>query len=183
MESLGLTSHSSGPADAGRLTPALGVEEMTYSVLDDAEYESIWGEFYRRFKFKPNYDERRVPAINEPKPSIVYSFAHEYDDNQIDELNSYFKELFSDYVGSDEFVYALDWQHSCYKFTPHEDFSDLPIGIFPDGDYFIFLGPNMKFGTFGHPWQNSLCIFGEEFVNAIMARRPTILDAFIRSNT
>jgi len=58
-------------------------------------------------------------------------------------------------------MYSLDWQHTCYRFDPHiaEGFSS--ISWYPDGDYYIFLSSDL---SFGHPWQQSLCVFGSSLL-------------------
>ncbi|WP_198347940.1 DUF2716 domain-containing protein [Plantactinospora sp. KBS50] len=35
-----------------------------------------------------------------------------------------------------------------------------PLSPYPDGDYSIYLAEGFRFGTFGHPWELSLCVFG-----------------------
>lgn len=156
---------------------------MGYFALNEKEYDEVWNEFESRFKFIPNYYERLLPAITEPTPSLVYKLALSPTDEEIDELSSYFKALFCQAVESSQLMYALDWQHASYKFSPQQGYDNLPISIYPDGDYSIFLGPQMTFGTFGHPWQNILCIFGEELVGSVLKERPRMLEKIIRENT
>jgi putative transposase len=65
-------------------------------------------------------------------------------------------------------VVVLDWQHPSYRCRPHrvrgEEPPDAtwPIEVHPDGDYYIWLAEDLRYGTFGHPWEPGLCIFGEE---------------------
>jgi hypothetical protein len=46
-----------------------------------------------------------------------------------------------------------------------------PVSPFPDGDYYIFLSEDLTSGTFGHPWEQSLCVFGRVLVDALV---PTL---------
>ena len=38
---------------------------------------------------------------------------------------------------------------------------------FPDGEYCIFLADDFSFGTFGHPWQRSVCVFGAALLEQV----------------
>ncbi|GAB3774366.1 hypothetical protein GCM10027600_36810 [Nocardioides ginsengisegetis] len=33
--------------------------------------------------------------------------------------------------------------------------------VYPDGDYYAFLTSDFTEGTFGHPWEKTLCVIGE----------------------
>ncbi|WP_406045041.1 DUF2716 domain-containing protein [Micromonospora sp. NBC_00898] len=72
---------------------------------------------------------------------------------------------------TDTRLLVLDWQHTSYHFWPHRQAcrpdQEWPIEIFPDGDYYIFLTPDMSCGTFGHPWEQTLCVFGEPLVKVL----------------
>ncbi len=39
--------------------------------------------------------------------------------------------------------------------------------MFPDGDYHIVLTEDMTIGTFGHPWEQTLCVFGAALVDTL----------------
>lgn len=79
-------------------------------------------------------------------------------------------------------LYALDWQHEGYWFYPHGNYPDKGlIPVFPDGDYYIFLAEDFSFGTFGHPWEESLCIFGQPLLNAFAQDPPLLFHDIIRS--
>ncbi|SDZ21211.1 Protein of unknown function [Micromonospora pattaloongensis] len=72
----------------------------------------------------------------------------------------------------DTSLVVLDWQHQMYRFWPHR-FACLPdpqwqTEVFPTGDYYIFLTEDMSTGTFGHPWEKTLCVFGEPLVSSLV---------------
>ena len=156
---------------------------MGYDILNEVEYNSVWNRFYSQFMFKPDYHERLRPAIHEPVPSIVYRFKDEVLDQDIEELDASFRRCFAEIAQQGRLMYALDWQHESYRFDPNSDWSDLPIGVFPDGDYYIFLTDDFTCGTFGHPWQGSLCVFGERLISLLELDRPAILESVLRANT
>lgn len=78
-------------------------------------------------------------------------------------------------------LYALDWQHPSYVFRPHET---SPTGfkapVLPDGDYYIFLAPDFSFGLFGHPWEQTICVFGAPFLRALEEHPPRLFHQPIR---
>jgi len=37
----------------------------------------------------------------------------------------------------------------------------VPGAVFPDGDYHIHLTRDLRLGTFGHPWEETVCVFGD----------------------
>ena len=45
--------------------------------------------------------------------------------------------------------------------------AEWPVPVFPNGDYYIFARPDFSTGTFGHPWEKTLCVFGSELVQTL----------------
>lgn len=35
------------------------------------------------------------------------------------------------------------------------------------GDYYAFLTPDLEEGTFGHPWEQTLCVIGRRMVDSL----------------
>jgi hypothetical protein len=71
-----------------------------------------------------------------------------------------------------ERLMALDWQHPDHSFRPHV-FAEAgewnwPIDVFPDGEYHVFLTEDMSEGTFGHPWEETLCVFGPHLLPEVL---------------
>ncbi|MFE3202543.1 DUF2716 domain-containing protein [Embleya sp. NPDC059237] len=80
-----------------------------------------------------------------------------------------------------EFLWLLDWQHTCHRLRPDVPETDMflprvlegrsregrSFGPYPDGDHHVFLAQDLRFGTFGHPWEHTLCVFGAELLNTI----------------
>ena len=60
---------------------------------------------------------------------------------------------------------VLDWQHPAYRFRPaHQALTwraEWRVPVYPDGDYYAFLTQDFTEGTFGHPWEKTLCVIGE----------------------
>jgi hypothetical protein len=71
---------------------------------------------------------------------------------------------------SDTEMIVLDWQHAAYYLRPAQQaYSpfDWPVPVFPNGDYFIFLTKDFREGTFGHPWEETLCVMGARMVGSL----------------
>ena len=82
---------------------------------------------------------------------------------------------------------ALDWQHPCYRFDPFGPFTFSEtyhgmIPVVPDGDYSIFLADDFSYGTFGHPWEQSICVFGQPLIDVVEHERPRLLGRVVRRN-
>lgn len=39
--------------------------------------------------------------------------------------------------------------------------------MFPNGDYYAFFTQDFSAGTFGHPWEQSLCVMGAPLVGTL----------------
>jgi len=50
------------------------------------------------------------------------------------------------------------------------------------GDYFIWLAQDFRYGTFGHPWEPSLCVFGEELLAAVAEIGDEAFGRILRRN-
>jgi hypothetical protein len=78
-------------------------------------------------------------------------------------------------------MYVLDWQHTCFWFFPHRSGGEqFERSVFPDGDYHIFLAQDFSFGFFGHPWEETVCAFGERLLQAMEQHRPQLFTSVLR---
>ena len=94
-----------------------------------------------------------------------------WNDSQEKLVNDIFKRM------GDKDIYALDWNHDCFIFSPYEN---IPVGTcwhdderdcnvyfptyYPDGDYFAFTATDFSYGLFGHPWKHEIYVVGEKLV-------------------
>ncbi|MCW6005292.1 DUF2716 domain-containing protein [Micromonospora sp. CPCC 205371] len=140
----------------------------------DDEY---WTPFCQRFDFRPSV--RSWPAITEPAPSVTVDLAPIFAARSQPEFGGRAAARHSGTPlapvrglrpGSRLVVGC--WQHQTYRFWPHR-FACQPhrqwqTDVFPDGDYYIFLTEDMSTGTFGHPWEQTLCVFGEPLLSVLV---------------
>jgi hypothetical protein len=146
--------------------------------LDRFKYETVWNDFYNKFCFRPSVDA--FPGIEEPHDSITFRLADEYDEAMLDELKSSILSSLKICNAFTEEVYFLDWQHESFQLFESK-IEEIWVNGFPNGDYAIFLANQMCMGTFGHPWENSICLFGRHFVQEVLNNKPRILDSVIRN--
>lgn len=147
----------------------------------------VWDRFYSEFQFRPG----EQPAIAEPIPSVTFSVSAGYgqDDETfralISDLETKTCAAFRECTLPGQRMYALDWQHEGFWFYPHVPFSEgdpasWRIPVFPDGDYYIFLSEDFRFGTFGHPWEETICVFGQDLLNAFERNPPKLFGNVVR---
>ena len=90
-------------------------------------------------------------------------------------------------LGEDDWIYALDWHHSYFRYDPRlpitehshwvEDERYMGGGydayfpdFYPDGDYYFFVQRDLKWGWLGHPWRREIWIFGAPLLHALSPR-------------
>lgn len=147
--------------------------------LPDREYDEAWSRFDRQFAFKPS--TRQWPAICEPHPSITYQLPQPWTGDDEDDLHRQVLAAFRMSVPPNGRLYALDWQHPGYWFYPHVSFDQWAAPVLPNGDYYIFLTDDFSFGLFGHPWEWTICVFGQPLLAAFTTYRPRLFSSVKRS--
>ncbi|WP_030681270.1 DUF2716 domain-containing protein [Streptomyces rimosus] len=161
--------------------------EEPVAELSRAESDDVWRRFYSEFEFRPSMNSFQWPGIKEPAGSVTWSLAALDDDPdyvRLDRLGEAVQAGLTASVAPQDRLFALDWQHTCYGFLPHRvggpDRMRWPLSPIPDGDYYIYLSNDFRLGSFGHPWEYTLCLFGREFVDAVAAEVDGILGPPIR---
>lgn len=136
-----------------------------------------------------------MPSFKVPKPFITYDVSsylngsgdleenekiyHDFEEKSL----SAFRKL----TTKDEYIYALDWQHSCYWINPflkfpRDEFNEWIIPIFPNGDYYFFIQKNFNWGFLGHPWEKSITLFGKEVIQAFEENKPKMFNTILRKS-
>ena len=64
--------------------------------------------------------------------------------------------------------------------VPHEDLRWDDGGLFPDGDFMIFVPRDHGYGIVGDPWAQTLCVFGMPAVEAVGRRNAGVLKPRLR---
>jgi hypothetical protein len=147
------------------------------------DYDEAWAPFDARFEFKPDYYERNVPAIRMGASCLVVDldpvFLHEGPRFAagLRAINAAALRAFV-WLAEEVELVALDWQHPSYRYSP----AGLALGdgrwavpVFPNGDYYAHMTSDLAWGTFGHPWQQTLTIWGDELIESLGAELLTWL--------
>jgi Protein of unknown function (DUF2716) len=144
------------------------VVHAAWEQIPSENYEDFWGPFDARFSFRPSMWQH--PGIEEPAPSITMDLAPIFAGTPAEfaagenAVNALALVAMTRAFTAAERLVVLDWQHTSWWFRPRlhaiTDDQQWPIPVFPNGDYYVFLTEDMSTGTFGHPWEQTFCIWG-----------------------
>ncbi|THA28869.1 DUF2716 domain-containing protein [Streptomyces sp. A1547] len=145
----------------------------------------LWDRLFTGFDFKPNTTS--LPAISAPVPSAVWHLhAHHRPVPDLPEqIDAIVQRGLLTATEPGEFIYWLDWQHDGYRYDPRR--TDLPgrpprpgKGAYPNGDYYLHLTDDLRLGTFGHPWEQTLTVWGPPLLAAVEAELTELLGEPVR---
>ena len=140
-----------------------------------AENDQYWRRFADRFQFRPGIAPELWPAIRDLVPSLTFdisggnevgaSWASRHDAINAEALRCFVTEF------DDPHFVVLSWQRQGYLLdaAAHAEKPGAPwrVPVCPNGDYSVFLRPDLTAGTFGHPWEQTLCVFGDTLVGTL----------------
>ena len=156
----------------------------TWRELPADEYDRLWDRFDRQFDFRPSVDPASWPGIREPTPSATYAIGWIYGHPDAASLERDLEEkVFSALrraVPAGEEVFALDWRHPAYAARTEDLAPDGPVPVLPNGDYYIFTTADFRLGLFGHPWEQTMCVFGASLLQALAANPPALFARPVR---
>lgn len=143
----------------------------------------MWSRFCKDFHFQPS--TKTFPSYRTPSPFIKYDISNCYAEELIRDFEEKAVKAFQQCTRPGELIYALDWQHDCYLVNPSLEFprhvpwrvgnEDWIVSIHPDGDYHFFLAKDFSWGILGHPWQETITIYGEKLISFLLRERPLML--------
>lgn len=135
--------------------------------------ESLWRRFEHDFRFRLEHQRGDGPAIREPAGAVTFDLSPVFDADDQEAFDAGERRLDGEVLGAFRRVFTedlivLDWQHTTYRLPPRS--ATTPVFPFPNGDYHAFLTEDMSQGTFGHPWEHTLCVFGPDLVADLVPR-------------
>ena len=119
-----------------------------WTELSEREYAEIWDRFCLRYEFKPSVRPNDWPGIRERAPSVTWAIPDPWSQAEIDDLHVRALAAFRTALPNDQAMFALDWQHTCWWFRPHDSDGTWEVPVLPNGDYCIFLEPQLDWGWF-----------------------------------
>ncbi len=156
--------------------------------------EPAWYWVHDKLRFWPSTFAHDWPGFHEPSPSAAWDLSTgEYDRASAEfRLGPYAVEehdvaravlaALQEVTAEDDWLWVLHWQHQSFKFWPHrmQQNAPWPVSVFPRGDYHLFLAADFSYGTLGHPWERTLCVFGENLLPAVEKHADGILTNQLR---
>lgn len=138
-------------------------------IEDKQQYNEIWNKVYDTFHFQPAYS-KEIKTYSYNEKHVRFHLTKLWNTEQENIVNNMMIRTFKN-----EELYALDWQHDCFIFSPKEcipsHFYDTERACdvyfptyYPDGDYYLFLNKTFTKGLLGDPWQKEICIIGDELI-------------------
>ncbi|GII27812.1 DUF2716 domain-containing protein [Planotetraspora mira] len=153
-------------------------------LFGEPEHNEIWDAFEKRFAFKPS--TTRYPGIAEPPVSATWDLTalKGERDTLVEAIQAIVERGLVACTRPGEFLYWLDWNHAGYRFDPHRVSGPgrprWPGAVDPDGDYYLYLTSDLRLGTFGHPWEDTLCVFGEDLLAEVEMKLTEVLGPVLR---
>ncbi|MFI1213245.1 DUF2716 domain-containing protein [Streptomyces sp. NPDC020802] len=175
--------------------PPPAVTRPVAMLIGDRDHDALCAEFQARFAFKPSYTY--YPSIEEPPDSVTWHVGdvtdacHSYrlrrnvpDDHRVARLQKAVERGLRACVRPGEQLYSVDWWHQGYRFDPARVGGSggptWPGAACWEGDYYMLLTRDLRMGTFWHPWEESLCVFGAELLAEVEHDLTAILGTVMR---
>lgn len=151
--------------------------------LTSDQYRFVWDKFYKDFKFSPSVHSKDWPSFSLQSTYITYEITN-YTENDLDDLEKNCFKCLKAVTEPGEYIYALDWQHESFLYNPNleKGLANWTISFYPDGDYYFFLNKEFNWGYLGHPWEQTITIFGTELMRQFEINRPKLFGKVIRSS-
>ncbi|MCK2242473.1 MULTISPECIES: DUF2716 domain-containing protein [unclassified Crossiella] len=150
--------------------------------LDEPEHTRIWDRVHTDLRFVPGVES--MPAIAEPAASVTWQLGALAGESAGAELERVIERGLRACVKPGEPLYWLDWYHTPYRFDPDRVGGPGQPEWFgeacPNGDYYLYLTPDLRLGTFGHPHEKSLCVFGADLLAEVEQDLTALLGKVLR---
>jgi len=174
--------------------PEVVTVNPAWEALSRVSDEPAWYWVYDKLGFWPSTYAHAWPGFREPAPSRTWDLSP----GDLDRASAEFRlgpyaveehdvssialAAFREVTGPDDWMWALHWQHQSYRVWPHRmsDGARWPVPVFPRADYHLFLAKDFSFGTLGHPWERTLCVFGEKLVPVVERLGEGVLKNVLR---
>lgn len=137
------------------------------------EYDTYWGPFEERYGFFPGH------GIDEPAPSVTIDLAPIFEAGGQAAFNAGERAVnalvmvaLTRAFPEEQRLLVLDYNHPCRWFWPHRRVLEPePLWwwlAFPNGDYYAVVTEDLDTGTFGHPWDQTLCVWGAPLLDTLV---------------
>lgn len=171
-----------------------------WEILSASRTEELWKIIYQHFSFDPDYyakDSRyTIKESHDLYSCKGVGLLANSDPNWRETIQG----IFCRCLKEQEYMYALDWQHTCYKYYPQvkirktnptfisdEKFENSGYyayfpEFFPDGDYYLFFSKDLSWGYLTDPWREQIFVYGKELRTEIQKNAKYLGFTLIESN-
>ncbi|MEU7582291.1 DUF2716 domain-containing protein [Streptomyces sp. NPDC041068] len=154
-------------------------------LLRSEEYDDVRERFDGRFHFVPSMTH--YPGIAEPEASVTWHVGEVAGTSATrhgGELDRIVRLGLRACARPGEQLYYADPYHQGYRFDPHRvegpGLPPWPRAVYREGDYALHLTHDLRLGTFAHPWEESLCVFGAELLAEVAEELDEVLGRVMR---
>lgn len=144
--------------------------------LDDRKYEGV-GSFRAPIRVPGRYGKSHLASDQRTSRTVTWSLDALDDDPgyaKLDAMVGVVNDGLRACTAPEETLLNLDWHHDCYRISPHalagKHRPGCPASMMPDGDYNIHVAEGFRYDTFGHPWENTICMFGTSLLDRVASR-------------
>ena len=107
-------------------------------LLEEPEERAIWDRVYEELQFRPSVRENG-PAFQVPEPWVVHGLPYFPIDEQYEAFEAAARETLAASLGEDDWIYALDWHHSGFRYDPRQPITERCFRVedqrYSDGGY------------------------------------------------
>jgi len=151
-----------------------------WTILSDEEDALVWARVNAQLHFNRRSMVNGLPPFQMPVPFDLYDLRRSQLVAEDDAANRWVRTAFAECLGGDDFMYALDLDHTSFRYNPRiEDQMEYPVFVadarhqpwggynvyfpkfYPDGDFFFFLADDLRWGYLTYPWLDQAWVFGE----------------------
>lgn len=154
-------------------------ERLGWRAMSCGQEDQAWD----RYKVAFGYPVQS--SFTTPFPSITWDIAsiYLYKNSHFDQLECDLTlkalEALKKCTKQGEELLALDWNHPCFFFDPHLGITDArptswAVPVLPNGDHYIFLAEDLRFGIIGNCVDRTMCVFGQELLDSFSAIPPVM---------
>lgn len=154
--------------------------QQEWEILPDQLTNELWEMVYQRFSFSPDYfakDSRY--SLKEPHDLYSCKGVAMIADSD-PKWRETIRGIFCSCLNDQEYMYVLDWQHTCYEYYPRVktrkknptfilDSEDADGGyytyfpeFYPSGDYYLFFSRDLSWGYLTDPWRQEIFVYGKQ---------------------
>lgn len=121
------------------------------------------------------YDELWARVPDDPRPSVTFDLSGFFTAEVQAEFNAAERAVdslahlaFVRVLPPDTPLLVLNWEHASHRFWPHRVTTAPPWLVVPNGDHYVVGTEDFALGTRGHPWEQTLQVWGEPLLQVLV---------------